>query len=134
MFKLLEPLLTIVAGLIIVASTAVIGYWVIKPIRRYHRIRSRIIEDGVIYALVIDPGRLDDRLLKLYERRVESNRRNAAALAACLLELPSWYLSLLQRRGHTPEGVPADLIGLSNTSDEDVARMRMNRIKHGLGL
>ena len=134
MSEIVELLFIMLAGLVTVASAAAVGYWVIKPISRYHGIRSRIIEDCIFYAQIIDPAGLDDRSLKLYERRVESNRRNAAALSACLLKLPGWYLSSLHRRGHTPEGVSSDLIGLSYTTDEEVARMRMNRIKHCLGL
>jgi hypothetical protein len=134
MSEILEQVLIILTGLGTVASAAAIGYWVIKPIRRYHGIRRRIIAEDVVYAQVIDPAKLDDKSLTLYERRVESNRRTAAALSACLLELPEWYLSSLRRRGHTPEGVPSDLIGLSNTTDEDVTRKKMDRIKQYLGL
>lgn len=106
----------------------------IQAIIRYGGIRNRIIEDCVLYAQVIDPAGLDDRLLTLYERRVESNRRNAAELSACLLELPEWYLRWLRRRGQTPAGVPSDLIGLSHITDEEIARKQMNRIKHCLGV
>ena len=113
------------------------GFWVmswIQAIIRYGGIRNRIIADCVLYAQVIDPAGLDDRLLTLYERRVEPNRRNAAELSACLLELPEWYLRWLPRRGQTPAGVPSDLIGLSHTTDEEIARKQMKRIKHCLGV
>jgi hypothetical protein len=117
--------------------TAPRGFWVTswtQAILQYGRIRNRIMEDCVLYAQVIDPAGLDDRLLTLYERRVESNRRNAAELSACLLKLPEWYLRWLRRRGHTPAGVPSDLIGLSHTTDENVARKQMDRIKCCLGV
>lgn len=134
MSEFIDQLIKIIGGLISLAIPAGIGYWFIKPITRYHEIRRRILEDFVFYAQVINPQGLLERLTKLYERRVESNRRNAAELSACLLELPKWYLGWLHRRGHTPESVPSNLIGFSNTHDEDVARKRMNKIKKCFGL
>lgn len=133
-FHIADKLITIMVGLV----TGFIGYWFttfwMKPILQYRELRSSILSDFIFYAQVIDPADLHERLLKLYERRIESNRKNSAELSACLLELPKWYLWWLHRRGYKPEGVPSDLIGYSNTTKDDDARKRINRIKKCLGL
>ena len=130
----LEKLVPILTGL----ATGVIGYWFttfwMKPILRYRELRSSIHSDFIFYAQVIKPDGLVQRMVDLYERRVESNRKNSADLSACILELPGWYLWYLHTRGYTPEHAPPDLIGFSNNTDYDEARARRDRIKKSLGL
>ena len=130
----LEKLVPILTGLV----TGVMGYWFttfwMKPILRYRELRSSIHSDFIFYAQVINPDRLVPKMVDLYERRVESNRKNSAELSACLLELPGWYLWWLHRRGCRPELVPPNLIGFSNNTDYDEAHARMDSIKKSLCL
>lgn len=71
---------------------------------------------------------------KLYEERIEANRRSSAELTACMLELPYWYKALLWFLGHKPEAAAKDLIGFSNTTNHDAATKRVERIKAALGI
>jgi len=127
--KLFAPLVGIVAG--------AIGYWFttfwMKPIVRYREIRNHILSDLIFYAQVTNPDGLVDRLKKLYEDRVESNRRRSAELSACLLELPFWYKWWLKRKGQSPEDAARNLIGFSNATKYDQADKRIENIKNALG-
>jgi hypothetical protein len=128
--KLVATLVGAVAG--------AIGYWFttfwMKPIVRYRELKSSILSDLIFYAQVTNPQNLGERLKELYERRVESNRRQSADLTACLLELPFWYKWWIRRKGHSPEIAATQLIGFSNTTDHEQADRRVEKIKKALGL
>lgn len=113
-----------------------IGYWVttfwMKPILRYLELRSKILSDLIYFAQVINTDGLNNRMQKLYEERIESNRRTSAELLGCLLELPCWYLLWLQFKDCHPEIAAQDLIGLSNTTEYDAADRRVEQIKKAL--
>ncbi|HQA35415.1 MAG TPA: hypothetical protein PLD41_16455, partial [Casimicrobium huifangae] len=128
--KLISVFVGIVAG--------AVGYWVttfwMKPILRYRELRSKVLSDLIYFAQVINADGLNERMQKLYEERIEANRRSSAELTACLLELPRWYKALLRCRGYNPEAAAQDLIGFSNTTDYDAAAKRVGRIKAALGI
>ena len=127
-----EKLVTVLVG---VASGAV-GYWFttfwMKPILRYKELRSDILISLIFYAQVTNANGLNDRMKKLYEDRIESNRRHSAELTACLIELPSWYKYWLRKNGYMLERAAQDLIGFSNTTDYEAANKRVERIKAAL--
>jgi hypothetical protein len=128
-----EKLITVVIGIIAGAA----GYWIntfwMKPILQYRELRMKVFADFIFYAQVINAEGLNDRMKKLYEDRIVSNRRNSAELAACLLELPTWYEWWLRCRGQTPENAVPHLIGYSNTTEYDAADKRISAIKKALG-
>jgi len=127
--KLLAVLLGIIAGSI--------GYWIttfwMKPILQYRELRLKVFADFIFYAQVVNADRLNDRMKALYEDRITSNRRNSADLAACLIELPSWYRWWLHRKGQAPERAASHLIGYSNTTEYEAAAKVMRAIKRSLG-
>lgn len=129
-----EKLIAALVGVV----TGALGYWFttfwMKPILQYRELRSRIFADLIFYAQVVNAEGLNERMQKLYEDRVASNRRCSADLAACLLELPFWYRRWLHSRNHMPDRVVTELIGLSNTTEYDAADARVERIKVALGL
>jgi hypothetical protein len=118
--------------------TGTIGYGVntfwMKPILQYHQLRSKVLVDLICYAQVINADGLKDRMQKLHEERIESNRRCSAELTACILELPGWYKCWLRLKGHQPEHAATNLLGFSNTYDYEAAAKRIERIKSGLGI
>ena len=128
--KLISVFVGVVAG--------AVGYWIttfwMKPILRYGELRSKVLRDLIYFAQVINADGLNERMQKLYEERIESNRRSSAELIACLLELPQWYRVLLRCRGYNPEAAAQDLIGFSNTTEYDAAARRVERIKIALGI
>jgi hypothetical protein len=127
---------SLITALIGVASGA-IGYWFttfwMKPILQYRELRSSVLADFVFYAQVVNADGLNDRMRKLYEDRVASNRRHSAELVACLLDLPIWYRWWLRVRGQSPEKAARHLIGYSNTTDYDDADKVARAIKNALG-
>lgn len=127
--KLLAVLIGVIAG--------AIGYWInafwMKPILAYRDLRLKVFGDFIFYAQVITAEGLNDRMKKLYDERVFSNRRNSADLAACLTDLPSWYKWWLRKKGQTPRVAVEQLIGYSNTTDWDTADKRQKAIEKALG-
>lgn len=125
-------------GLVVGLAAGAIGYWFttfwMKPILQYRELRSKIITDLIYYAQVTTAEGLNESMQKLYEQRVLANRRSAAEMAACLLELPFWYPWWLKWWGRTPHKVVGDLIGFSNTTDHDMADRRKSSIRRSLGI
>ena len=118
--------------------TGTLGYWFttfwMKPILNYREIRSKVLIDLIFYAQVVNADGLNERMQKLYEERIVSNRRLSAELTACFCDLPFWYKWWLRLRGHMPERAATDLIGFSNTTEYDLAAKRVERIKTALGI
>ena len=127
--KLLSVLIGLVAG--------AVGYWVtnfwMKPILQYRELRLRVFADFIFYAQVVNAEGLNERMQKLYEDRIASNRRHSADLAACLEELPSWYSRWLRFRGQSPDKAARHLIGYSNTTEYDAAAKLAVAIRKALG-
>ena len=125
----------LVSVLVGIASGAV-GYWVstfwMKPILRYLELRSKVLSDLIYYAQVTNADGLNERMQKLFEERIESNRRTSSELFGCQLELPRWYLCWLKFKGCNPEAAAQDLLGFSNTTEYDAAAKRIERIKKAL--
>ena len=115
----------------------VIGYWFttfwMKPIIQYRDLRIKVFADFIFYAQVVNADGLNEKMKRLYEDRIVSNRRNSADLAACLTDLPSWYIWLLQRRGQAPHRAVGHLIGYSNTTEYEAAHKCVTAIKKCLG-
>ena len=128
-----EKLLAVLIG--VVAGAA--GYWIntfwMKPILQFKELRGKVFADSIYYAQVVSAEGLNERMQKLYEDRVFANRRSSADLAACIVDLPSWYKWWLRRRGFAPQRAASHLIGYSNTSDYDQAAKVMRVIKKSLG-
>ena len=128
-----EKLVSVLIGLI----AGALGYWFttfwMKPILQYRELRSRVFGDFIFYAQVVNAEGLSERMQKLYEDRIVSNRRHSADLAACLLELPFWYKAWLQFRGQSPEKAARHLIGYSNTTEYEAAAKVARAIHKALG-
>lgn len=129
-----EKLLAVLIG---VAAGAA-GYWIstfwMKPILQFRELRLKVFADFIYYAQVVNAQGLNERMQNLYEDRVLANRRSSADLAACIVDLPSWYKWWLRRRGFSTERAAGHLIGYSNTTDYDNAAEAMRAIKQSLGL
>ncbi|MBI4807658.1 MAG: hypothetical protein HY799_01720 [Nitrosomonadales bacterium] len=129
-----DKLIAVLVG--VVAGAA--GYWFttfwMKPILQYRELKSKILADLIFYAQVTNADGLNEQMQKLYERRVESNRRHSADLSACILELPNWYKRWLRIRGYAPERAATHLIGFSNTNEHPEANRRIEGIKSALGI
>lgn len=127
-------ILTAIIGLVAGAG----GYWFttfwMKPILQYREIRSKVLADLIYYAQVVNADGLGQRMQELLSERIHANRRAAAELAACLYELPRWYLWWLNWIGQKPDVAATNLIGYSNTSDFDMAEKRVQIIRKSLGL
>ena len=127
-----EKVVTMLVGI----ASGTVGYWFttfwMKPILRYQELRSNILISLVFYAQVVNAEGLNDRMQKLHEERIESNRRHSAELTACLIELPGWYRFWLLRKGYMLERAAKDLIGFSNTTEYEAANRRVERIKTAL--
>lgn len=128
-YKLLTVLISVIAG---AAGYCFATFWM-KPILQYKELRSKVYADLIFYAQVVNAEGLNDRMRKLFEERVVSNRRHSADLAACLEELPSWYKWWLRFRGRSPEVASKSLIGYSNTTEYEAAHKRETAIKRALG-
>jgi len=128
-----DKLTTVLIGII----AGAVGYWIntfwMRPILQYRELRMKVFADFIFYAQVVNAEGLSDRMKKLYEDRVVSNRRNSADLAACLVELPGWYKWWLRRRGHAPERAVTNLIGYSNTTEYEGAHKHAQAIRKALG-
>lgn len=128
-----EKLLAVLIGI----AFGAIGYWVttfwMKPILSYRELRIKVFADFIFYAQVVNATGLNDKMKQLYEDRILSNRRHSADLAACITELPCWYLWWLHRRGQNPEIAAGHLIGYSNTDEYDQAAKVRRAIQKALG-
>jgi hypothetical protein len=126
----------IIAALIGVVAGAA-GYWIaafwMQPVLKYRELRLQVYGDFVFYAQVVNADGLNERMQELHEERVMANRRRAADLAACLTELPSWYAWWLRRKGQEPERAARNLVGYSNTFDQESAHKVAGAIKRALG-
>lgn len=114
------------------------GYWFttfsVQPILRYRDLRNKILSDFIYYAQVINADRLNDEMKALQRERELANREASAALSAAVLDLPSWYLWLLKRKGLAPAEAAKHLIGYSNTTDFEQSHKVQAAIRKKLGL
>jgi len=127
--KFLAALIGIVAGAV---GYLVATFWM-QPILKYRELRMKVFADFIFYAQVVNAEGLSERLHNLYEERVIANRKSSADLAACIAELPWWYLAYLRGRGLHPDRAASHLIGYSNTTDYEQAAKVMRAIKKALG-
>lgn len=127
--KLLAVLIGIIAGAV---GYLVATFWM-QPILKYRELRMKVYADFIFYAQAVSAEGLSERLQKLYEERVIANRKSSADLAACIAELPRWYLAFLRTRGLHPDRAATHLIGYSSTTDYEQAAKVMRAIKTALG-
>lgn len=129
-----EKLIAAIIGL----ATGGLSYWIstfwMKPILHYRELRNQVLIDLIFYAQVVNAEGLNEQMQKLFNERIQSNRRLSAELTACALELPALYRWWLLRKGHMPERAAIDLLGFSNTYDYDAAAKRVEQIKAALGI
>jgi hypothetical protein len=105
-----------------------------QPILRYRDARAKILMDFTYYAQVVNAEGLNEEMQKLFVERVLENRKSSAQLDAAVVELPSWFLWYLHRRGWRPAEAATHLIGFSNTRDWKEAVKLENVIRQKLGL
>ncbi len=122
-----------IIGLIAGAAGYLVATFWMRPILRYLDLKQQVCSDLIFFANVVNAEGLNDEMKERMWKRVEANRRHSADLTACLLVLPSWYKCWLEYRGHNPEKAANDLMGLSNTFEDNKADRRIERIKTALG-
>lgn len=108
-------------------------FWV-RPILRYRDIKHQVASDLVFYANAIELQKQNGSFREDTLQRKERNRRNAADLTAIYADLPSWYRRCLITRTEDPQKASKDLIGLSNSSNQEDAREYVAGIKKHLRL
>ena len=113
-----------------------IGYLLVtfwfSPIIRYRTAKHKILSDLIFFANVINADNLSELLKERFYKRIEADRRHSAELTACFFEMPSWYIKWLEFRGEKPQKASQELMGLSNTFDNDSAHLRIEKIKNHL--
>lgn len=120
-------------GILAGATGYCIGAFWMQPILKYRELRLKVYGDFVFYAQVVSADGLNERLKALYVERVMANRRTSADLAACLTQLPRWYVWWLLINGQTPMRAASHLIGYSNSIDHETAHKIAEKIKRDLG-
>ena len=111
----------------------IVTFW-FQPILRYREIREQVHSDLIYHADATNAEGLNEEMKQRMWSRVSANRRHSSDLRAVFGFLPWWYRKNLAARGHDPEQVAKDLMGLSNTFKHEDAVTRVQRIRSGLGL
>lgn len=105
-----------------------------QPILRYRDSKFRLLSDLLFYANAVNADNqkmtspLKEVMDKRFLERIEANRRHSAELYAHVRYLPWPYRRWLRIKGENPSAASADLMGLSNTSEWDNARSRIENI------
>lgn len=108
-------------------------FWM-RPILRYRDIKYQVASDLVFYANAIELQKQDGSFREDTLQRKERNRRHAADLVAIYSDLPAWYQRCLLKRNENPQEASKDLIGLSNSSEQEDAKKYIVNIKKHLRL
>ena len=115
-----------------------LGYWFatfsVQPILRYREVRTRIHSEFIFYAQVINADKLNEEMQALHKERISSNRKSSADLSAAYIELPNWYRRYLKFKKIHPQEAVRQLIGFSNTTNNDNAHRIEDKIKSSLDL
>jgi hypothetical protein len=83
----------------------------------------------MFYDNAIDAKDLNEEMKQRKLDRMVSNRRHSADLTACFYKFPKFYRSYLMKKGERPDLACGELIGLSNTSEYETARTRIDKIQ-----
>lgn len=129
-----DEMQTLLIGLAAGAAGYLLVTFQFQPILRYREIRERVHSDLIYFADATNADGLNDEMKERMWARVTANRRHSSDLRAVFGSLPSWYRKWLAFRGHNPEQVATDLMGLSNTFKHEDAATRVKRIGAGLGI
>lgn len=132
-----QPVAAIIVSLMGILSGAA-GYWIVtfwmQPIIRYKNIRTQIHWQFIYYAQVVNSDGMGEVLQNFYRERIFANRRSAAELSAICLELPRWYIWILEQRKVNPFNAAKHLIGYSNTTEYELSCRLQGNILKNLGL
>ena len=108
-------------------------FWV-APLIRYREAKHQIYSDLVFFANALGyQPRTEPHVQRVLDR-LDSNRRTASELLATANELPRLYKLLLRCRKEDPSRAASELLGLSNSVDEEVNLARIRRIEECLHL
>ena len=129
---------TIKAALIGVASGAM-GYWIatfyIQPILRYRELKSKVHQDFIYYAQVVNADGFNEDMQDLYKERWLANRKSSAMLSSIIVDLPclyAWYLKTIKKQNLGEAA--RNLIGYANNKGHGHAHQLEQRICKNLGL
>lgn len=125
---------TLLIGLAAGSAGYLLVTFQLQPLLRYREIRERVHSDLIYFADATNADGLPDEMKQRMWARVSANRRHSSDLRAAFCSLPWWYRKWIAFRGHDPEQVALDLMGLSNTFKQGDAAARVERIRAGLGL
>jgi hypothetical protein len=117
--------LSIIAG----AAGYIITTFGVRPILRYKDIKYPVASDLVFFANAIELRKLDGSLKDDTLARTAANRRRASDLAAIYDDILRWYRYCLQRCNEDPKRASSELVGLSNESNVQEAKHRIQSIK-----
>jgi hypothetical protein len=97
---------------------------VVRTRRKAAAIVRSAFGDAALARRLVDGSLRDDT-----SARTDANRRRASDLAAIYDDLPRWYRYWLQRRNEDPRRASSELIGLSNESNVQEVKRRIQSIK-----
>jgi hypothetical protein len=115
------------------AGYLIATFWV-RPILRYLDVKDSVHSHLVFYANAIMVAEDAVVVPEMKHSRTKSNRRDAAALAACAMRLPRFYTQVLRLRHEDPVAASGDLIGLSNACDRKSADGHLANLKRHLNI
>src|SRR3990170_3218339 len=107
-------------------------FWM-RSIFLYRNIKYKVASDLVFFANTLDLKKLDGSYSDKTPARNEVYRRYASDIAALYNnKLPFWYKLWLKLRKADPKLASSELIGLSNESNGEEAKLRIKNIKEYL--
>jgi len=107
-------------------SYMIAKFWLL-PIFRYHQIRQLIDAELVFYKAADDTA-----VSQWLSEKKETLRRQSVSLSGVYYDLPHWYKLVLMQRSEFPDKAADDLMKLSNTSNSEHARNRVEHIREFL--
>lgn len=111
----------------------VAAFW-IKPIGRYRKAKKQIAADLPAFLQNISDGLDTNRKKGKIFNRKKRIRRNGAYLNDLYNDdLPYWYKLVLTRRKENPAEAAGHLLRLTNTTNKEHARQRIDKVNNCLG-
>jgi hypothetical protein len=103
-------------------SYMIAKFWLL-PIFRYHQLRQLIDAELAVCKTADDAA-----VAKWLSEKKETLRRHSVSLSNANYDLPHWYKLVLSQRAEFHDKAADDLMKLSNTSNPEHARKRVEHV------
>lgn len=111
----------------------VAAFW-IRPIGRYRKAKRQIALDLPVLLENLSGGSAGRKKKGKNHTRMKRLRQNGACLSELYnADLPYWYKLVLTRRKESPVEAAEHLLRLTNTSNKEHARQRIDKVNACLG-